>query len=229
MSDQSFIKDQKPDQQQTAANQDQKAATKSTEDLLAILSKRVDDKESHIQKMHEKLDLQAATIAKQHDLLEKFLAGAAKLQPGATEAQQTESTDTSPAISPDKLIEQVEAKITERLTQRDKQAAKDANLKLVADELYRRYGDKTDDMVKSIAADNDMTFAEAYEFAQTRPKAFLKLLPPSTTAQQSSRTGVNSSGLQNQSSASLPKVDIHNTKSLVAYLRAAEDLLSKQG
>lgn len=228
MSDQSFLTSTAV----ATVTTDQTTAAASEKDVTAILSKRVDDGQKHIENMHAKLDSYGEVINKQKDLIDKLLAGAANL---GSDAQQTNSENTSPAIDSAKLIEHTKALVKETFQQQDAERSaaeakkkQEANLEAVSSELTARFGAGVDAMVTKIAAENDMTFEEALTLARVKPKVLLGLFPKATPLQQSTQPGVNNAGLQSHLTQDLPKMDIGNTKSMLAYYDALKAKLEKQ-
>ena len=227
MSDQSFLTSAPAE-----VTTDQTTATAGEKDVNAILAKRVDDGQKHITNIHAKLDSYGEIISKQKELIEKLVAGAANL---GGDAQQTNSENTSPAIDSAKLFEQTKAFVKETFQQQDAERSaaeakqkQAANLESVSAELTARFGAGVDAMVTKIAAENDMTFEEALTLARVKPKVLLGLFPKAQPLQNSSQTGVNSAGLQQHMMQDLPKMDIANTKSMLAYYDALKAKLEKQ-
>lgn len=184
---------------ETAVVQDPAVQAPQEKDLNSILSKRLDDSQDHIKKIHSKLDLQNEVIEKQNKLIEQFLSGAQNLNT----TQQEGSGNTSPAIDPSKLLQDVQEVVSKTLKQekdaelvRSLQEQKDKNFESVASELTARYGEKVDEVVAEVAKENDMTFKEALEFAKEKPKLFLKLFPQEVRAPAGSRSSVNTSSLR---------------------------------
>lgn len=200
-------------------------------DLNALLIKRVDDSQRHIEKIHGKLDLQNEVIEKQNKLIEQLLAGAQNLNV----PQQEGSGTTSPAIDPSKLLQDVQEAVKTTLKQekdaeqaRASEGTKKQNFASVSTELTQRYGDKVDEMVQKIAASNDMSFQEAIALAEARPKLFLSLFPKEQQAPAGTRSSVNTSSLHADKKTA-PSADPRRLNSLMDRYAELEQQLTNRG
>lgn len=209
-----------PAQSQEGVSTDENGTSSGEKDLVAILQKRVDDSQSYIKKLHEKVDAQAAVIT-QLKTVEERLDTFMKDSKSATTEETT--AQTSPAVDTEKLMKSVEEKVEGKVAELEAKKIKESNFKLVSDTLSKKYGESVDKEVKRVAEENGMSFDEAVAMAMSKPKLFLKLFPeaasPTAGTHSSTRT-VPSTG-----SKDLPKLDPYNAKSLLEYMRALESKL----
>lgn len=221
MTDKSFLQPDAVQQDQTT-NQTQ-SGEKDEKDLLKILSKRVDDSQAYIKEQAKVLAAQAQVIEKYASIEERLK----ELQVGTQ--QQTDVEATTPSIDPEKLLAQAEERIEQKLALKEAEKTKQANWKAVTTELTNRYGDKVDEVVRELAADNDMTFDEAVALAQNKPKIFLNLFPKNTnTATRSSTSSVRSEGFNQSKQEKLPKLDPNSIKSMTDYYKVLEKQLTNR-
>lgn len=221
MTDKSFLQ---PDAVQPEVAVDQsKDGDKDEKDLLKILSKRVDDSQAFIKEQQKVLDAQAKVIEKYAGIEDRLK------ELNLDQQQKTDVEDTKPSIDPEKLLAQAEERIELKLAQKEVERTKQANWKAVTTELTNRYGDKVDEVVKELAAENDMSFEEAIALAQNKPKIFLNLFPKqSNSATRSSTSSVRSEGFNQSKQEKLPKLDPNSIKSMTDYYKVLEKQLTNR-
>lgn len=218
MTDQSFLQPDAVKQDQSTENKND-GGEKDEKELLKILSKRVDDGQAYIKEQAKILEAQAKVIEKYANIEERIK----ELQAAKDKEQTTDGENTTSQIDPEQLLKQAEERIEQKLALKEAEKFKQDNWTLVTTELTNRYGDKVDEVVKQLAAENDMTFEEAIALAKNKPKIFLNLFPKSTsTPTRSSTSSVRTEGFNQVKADKLPKLDPNSIKSMTDYYKALE-------
>lgn len=208
--------------------QDLEAQFRELKSRFDVVQKRVDDKETYINKLrdeNEKLKAEVANKAKMDEVLEKLN--------GSTAQQKSDVQANTSSLDPDKLLEEAEKRVLSKIEQRQLEAQFQANFQAVSQELSKVYGNEVDQKVKAIAADNDLTYDEAVALAKSKPKAFLKLFkdvqaPQVASPQQSSKSSFNTTATHQQSKVKEPEFDRSNSAKMKDWIRYATEKAAKQ-
>lgn len=86
----------------------------------------------------------------------------------------------------------VSALVKKLIAESEASRSKESNFKTVERQLAERFGDKANAVVKQAAADLDMTIDEVRALAETKPKAFMKLMGLDAPSKQTPGTMFNS-------------------------------------
>lgn len=189
----------------------------SLEDKFKIVSKRVDDSQTYIKEQTKIIEMQAEAL-KRYEAIEERLKTIDLKATGDADVK-----DTTPSIDPEELLKKTDELLTKRLHEREVEAAKDSNWKAVTAELTDRFGDKVDEVVKKVAAENEISWEEALALAKHKPKIFLSMFPKADKQQPVRSTfGTVNSAAVNQSNkqTKLPELDARSLKSLMGYAEA---------
>lgn len=137
------------------------------------LAKHIEHSQNHIKKLEDDFSAATTLVDKQDALLAK----AQRVDELLEAYKQNSSGKVEGTTSLDKEAVIAEALRAFEQNQKTKtlQQQYDSNFKQVADVLVRHYGDRADEVVSKVAADNGLTIQEAQEMAKKHPKVLLKM------------------------------------------------------
>lgn len=191
----SFDSNGSPSNDNGQPNQNSNGKTQAID--VGTLQKRVNDSQQFIETLKSER-------AKDREELEALRAELAK-RPSIDEVMEhiNRQAGNKDNIDPNDLINKSVEAIESRLTAKEAENQRKANIKAVSDSLKAALGsDNLDSKVAKIAAENDMSFDDVFDLAERNPKAALKLLGVKTN-QRSSSNGhngdINTQALYNNS------------------------------
>lgn len=141
-------------------------------DALKASQEFIPQLQSEKRQVEEKLKELEAELAKR-ETLESFVE---RVKTNAKPQGEPATPKTQEGLSEEKVAELLEKKISEKLSAREAQSRKDANLQAVIDTLSKKYGDKAKDHIKHKAEELGTTLAAIKELAMSNPKMVLTLL-----------------------------------------------------
>lgn len=196
------------DQSQDNGNGGDEGSTVTQAQLAGIL-KRLDDKDAYIQQLQDEnkamREAQSETPSME-DIMERLNQG----------NQQQQQPQQEP-VDVDALVQQATEAATNALTAKQQAEQRKDNFNKVQSILANKFGDNVDADVRRLAAENDMTFDEAIEMAETKPNVLIKLFglngqqsggsgsPTPTTPSMNSYQYANQQN-QNQQPPKLPNI-----------------------
>lgn len=179
-------------------------------DLSALIKKS-----EHAQDYIKKLEQENEDSRKLVTLMEEKLSQSANVEELLKKGENE-------SLSNDDLVSQVTNQVNNQMAQQRTKDTADSNFQLVSDALSATYGEKTDERVKQVCQENDMTWDQMVGLSRTNPKLVLGLCKAEQSKGEApaSSGGVNTQGFQgqnNQQTESLGKgyVNIRSDKQRV--------------
>lgn len=132
---------------------------------------------SHGQNHIQTLESERSTDRDRITVLESQLEQSKKIEEVLERIQNGQTnTDNQTGLNVDDIVNKAKEAVNADLAASRTLETQAANWADVTSKLVAKYGDKTDDTVKQMCTDNEMTWEEAVGLAQSKPKAFLRLL-----------------------------------------------------
>lgn len=185
---------QQPSQESAFTNQLSMIKNENGEQKYNDVPKALDalaHSQSYIPQLKSEVDTQAAEIARLTEELSKRAAVEDVVDKLTAQQAQPESTPQVSGMNEQEVLTLVQ----NFSAQQQQQSAAMTNEKQVSDVLFGQYGDKTQDVVVSKAAELGMTVEALKSLSQTSPQAALQLFGSSAQPQARATTGsINISG-----------------------------------
>ncbi len=178
---------QNSDDNSNNGNGDVNTPTITAEDLAA-LNKRDEHAQTHITTLEsEATDLKAQMVEMQ-----------AKLDKAASVESLLEERDNQSQLTAEEVATKAAALVNDSLTAQGVKAQADANFSDVSTALTEKFGDKTDEAVKTACEENNMTWEDMVDLSKKNPKLAMKLCNVEQAPNaQAMRPSNNTSALQN--------------------------------
>lgn len=164
------------------------------------VANNIESAQTHIQKLEQDFENATKLIDRQSELLEKSrrvddILDAVKKQEPSGDAESTTQ------LSEEDVINKALSAFEQRQIEQTMQQEAERNWNQVTSALTQAYGDKTDEVVQKVAADNGMTLEDAASMARSYPKVFLKMFDAGSKPNPKPNTSsVNTEAFANQPS-----------------------------
>lgn len=137
------------------------------------LAKHIEASQNHIKKLENDFTAATTLVDKQDQLLAQSRRVDELLE--AYKQNSSGKVEGTTSLNKEEVIAEALRAFEQNQQTRTIQQKYDANFNEVASVLSQHYGDKVDEVVSKVSADNGLTFEEAMEMAKKHPKVLLKM------------------------------------------------------
>lgn len=130
--------------------------------------------QNHISKLETDFASATSLVDKQAELLEKARK-VDEVMEALAKRDSSGNGEETPGLSKDEVIADAIRAFEQRQQEARQQETVQKNWEEVTNTLTKAYGDKTDEVVQKVAAENGLSIEEAAQMAQRHPKVFLKM------------------------------------------------------
>ena len=171
---------------------------KSKEDVI----NHITHAQNHISKLEGDFNNATQLIEKQSSLLEQSSKFDDVLDAVNNRQDSSGNAEETPKLSKDEVIADALRAFEQHQQQQTLEQRRISNFNSVSQVLTKAYGDKTDEVVTKVAAENGLSLQEAAEIAKSHPKVFLKMFDTNTQQRtaQPTHSSVNTQALGYQES-----------------------------
>lgn len=162
-------------------------------------AKNIEHAQTHIDKLERDWEAATKLIERQEQLLERSSRVDDILNAVKDKEQASGDAESTAQLSEEDVINKAISAFEQRQTQQAMAQQQEENWNQVTSALTQTYGEKTDEVVQKVAADNGMSLEDAATMARTYPKVFLKMFDTSGNPNpKPNRSSVNTEAFANQ-------------------------------
>lgn len=152
---------------------------KTKEDAI----KNISSAQEHISKIETNYQQAINLIEKQENALEKSSKIEELMEALAKRKEESSGkAEETPSLNKDDFIADALKAFDQLQNERKSVEVEQSNWNEVSSTLTKAYADKTDEVVRKVAAENDLSWEEAVRLAKRSPKVFLKMFNLSNKA-----------------------------------------------
>lgn len=137
------------------------------------LAKHIEHSQNHIKKLEEDFTAATALVDKQDSLLARSQKVDELLE--AYKQNSSGKVEDTPSLDKEEVIAEALRAFEQNQKTKTIQQQYEKNYNEVATVLTQHYGERVDDVVRKVSADNGLTFEESMEMARKHPKVLLKM------------------------------------------------------
>lgn len=137
------------------------------------LAKHIEHSQNHIKKLEDDFTAATALVDKQDSLLARSQKVDELLE--AYKQNSSGKVGDTPSLDKEEVIAEALRAFEQNQKTKTIQQQYEKNYSEVATVLTQHYGERVDDVVRKVSADNGLTFEESMEMARKHPKVLLKM------------------------------------------------------